>query len=398
MEKLPVQAQMLLDDFYAVNAFSQSTRLNYYKALLSYCRATGADGLGDLCNQNLAKWYSTLTREGYAPGSIFLYGNKLRSLYVHFLRQQGLRKGEAGLRASELFDAIPLGALRRAAAKANQLRDKLVSPQEFQALLNASDHPRVRAYLAMLYESACRPDELLRLRLRDIEWRDRYIQIRVCGKTGERTIPLVRSIPYLRAWLTVHPDRANPDAPLFLRQYRGRLSVVTVAGFQETFKYLRQKAGFKRHVNLYQLRHTRLTELAAKGLGEFHLKKVAGWTLNSDMAATYIHLSGEDCLASLLKLEGISTDNQPQAIESPIRLRQCPRCGSANEADAPICNHCNLILDDKAVHARIRLETETDGFMDVLINHPKVRSAIRQVLEELKANGKLPLQIEGVET
>jgi len=389
MEKLPEALQRLLDEFYSATPLSQSTQLCYHKAILSFWRATGNGSLGDLCNQALTKWYEALRAEDYAPGSIVHYMVKLRALYAFSIRQQGYKKSAAQAKAMELFEAIPLGALRRQAEKANRLRDKLVTPEEFAAILNAADHPRVRAFLVMLYESAARPDELLGLRIRDITWRDRYVTIRIAGKTGERTIPLVRSIPYLRAWLLVHPKKADPDAPLFIRPYKGRLEAVHVMGFEQTFKHLKQKAGITRRIHPYLFRHTRLTELTDRGLGEFHLKQFAGWTLDSRMAARYIHLSGRSSLTPILELEGIETRKDAEPHAQPIRLKVCPRCGSSNEMDATHCHLCHLILDDKLLHAKLEIEQRTDNFMDALISHPAVRSAIQEAVKELVANGKL---------
>ena len=67
----------------------------------------------------------------------------------------------------------------------NELRDKLVTPDEYDTLMVSTDHPRLRAILATLYESQGRPGEILGLRLRDLDFRERYAQIRVSGKTGE---------------------------------------------------------------------------------------------------------------------------------------------------------------------------------------------------------------------
>jgi hypothetical protein len=54
------------------------------------------------------------------------------------------------------------------------------------------------------------------------------------------------------------------------------------------------------------IRHTKLTELARAGVGEYVLKRFAGWTPNSKMAAKYIHLSGQDHIPAILRLEGVT--------------------------------------------------------------------------------------------
>ncbi len=55
----------------------------------------------------------------------------------------------------------------------------------------------------MSRDSACRPHELLKLRIKDIIFKltpdkKQYAEILVNGKTGTRHIPLIDSIPYVR--------------------------------------------------------------------------------------------------------------------------------------------------------------------------------------------------------
>jgi integrase len=69
---------------------------------------------------------------------------------------------------------------------------------------------RDRCYHVIARDSSCRPHELLRLKIRDVIFKmagDRqYAEILVNGKTGQRHIPLINSIPYLKDWLDDHPQ------------------------------------------------------------------------------------------------------------------------------------------------------------------------------------------------
>jgi integrase len=64
---------------------------------------------------------------------------------------------------------------------------------------------RDRCYHAMAKDSSCRPSEILNIRIKDIVFKmagDRqYAEVVVCGKTGQRHIPLINSIPYVKDWL-----------------------------------------------------------------------------------------------------------------------------------------------------------------------------------------------------
>jgi integrase/recombinase XerD len=77
---------------------------------------------------------------------------------------------------------------------------------------------RDRCYHTISRDTSCRPHEILGLRLKDIVFKmanDRqYAEVLVNEKTGCRTVPLINSIPYLRDWIDVHPQRTNPNAYL----------------------------------------------------------------------------------------------------------------------------------------------------------------------------------------
>jgi integrase len=60
---------------------------------------------------------------------------------------------------------------------------------------------RDKTYHTIARDSSCRPSELLRLRIKNINFmltvdKKQYAQITVNGKTGTRNIPLFNSVPY----------------------------------------------------------------------------------------------------------------------------------------------------------------------------------------------------------
>ena len=67
---------------------------------------------------------------------------------------------------------------------------------------------------------SARPNEILNLKIKDIIFKTSnkflYAEVLVNGKTGSRHILLIQSIPYIKGWLSNHPSRNNPNAPLFV--------------------------------------------------------------------------------------------------------------------------------------------------------------------------------------
>lgn len=83
---------------------------------------------------------------------------------------------------------------------------------------------RDKCYHMMSRDSSCRPHELLNIRIKDVVFKmvgynnndngRQYAEVVVNGKTGQRVIPLINSIPYLKEWMNDHPQSSNLDASL----------------------------------------------------------------------------------------------------------------------------------------------------------------------------------------
>lgn len=100
----------------------------------------------------------------------------------------------------------------------------LWSAEDDALFLKDCPNPRDRWYHAMSRDSAARPHELLKLRIKDVVFKltpdskKQYAEILVNGKTGTRPIPLIDSIPYIKDWITNHyPQSRNSKQHIALR-------------------------------------------------------------------------------------------------------------------------------------------------------------------------------------
>ena len=197
--------------------------------------------------------------------------------------------------------------------KANDIWTK----KEQVIFLQYCGNKRDRCYHAMAIDTSCRPNELLKLRIKDIAFKtaetSQYADVQVNGKTGTRPIPLINSLPYLKDWIGDHPQRTNPNAYLFcgLKKNFGRaltrsaLYSVYMHYREEVFPRLLQdtsvptadketiKELLKKPWNPYIQRHNSLTE-KAKILRESLLRIHAGWGQNSKMPQIYLHYYGNE--------------------------------------------------------------------------------------------------------
>jgi integrase len=79
---------------------------------------------------------------------------------------------------------------------------------------------RMKCFHMMAKDTSCRPHELLKLRIKDVNFKItpdkyQYAELLVNGKTGSRPLVLIDSIPYLKDYLDhEHPQPGNSNAIL----------------------------------------------------------------------------------------------------------------------------------------------------------------------------------------
>jgi Phage integrase family len=263
----------------------------------------------------------------------------------------------------------------------NYRPEDLWTADDVSIFLKYCPNKRDRCYLAMASDTSCRPHELLRLRIKDIVFKQspsglhhQYAEVMVNGKTGQRTLPLFNSLPYIKECLSEHPTQGNGDSFLFIS--RAHVSFgrpLSTHGLMEQFQKIYRRSYFPRlvlddpdippedkarikmlltrHWNLYVQRHSALTE-KAKILREPVLRQHAGWSPNSKMPQLYIHFFANESSQSLLEAYGIETgddqeghQHQKQHTRSlKLRLMQCPNCSEPNKRDAKFCARCKMVL------------------------------------------------------
>jgi integrase/recombinase XerD len=236
----------------------------------------------------------------------------------------------------------------------------------------------------MSRDSAARPHELLKLRIKDVVFKltpdskKQYAEILVNGKTGTRPIPLIDSIPYIKDWITNHhPQAGNPSSILLCgfgkslnRAIHVRSLHKVYQGYKNKFfpKLLdnadvppedKQKIGelLKKPWNPYIRRHSSLTEKSGI-LKEHHLRQFAGWSAGSNMHLKYLHYFGNESNDSILQAYGII----PKDLEAAdvLRPKQCPNCNEPNKPDSKFCTKCRMVLTYDAYNETLEGQKQKD--------------------------------------
>ena len=181
----------------------------------------------------------------------------------------------------------------------------------------------------------------MNIKLKDISFSNGMAKIRVSGKTGQRQIPVIKAESLIRQQIENHPAKSNPEAYLWYRNsgYHGRLSWNTIHSLLKT---LSRKAGIKKKTNPHSFRHARATKLA-EIFNEAQLREFFGWTKNSDMPSTYIHLSSKSIEDPLLEQAGLKEKNNKES--EVLKQKVCPKCKKTNPATRTFCIECETPLD-----------------------------------------------------
>ena len=257
----------------------------------------------------------------------------------------------------------------------------LLTLDELNAIINQTTNKRDRAMLWVLFEGAFRPGELLHLRVGGIDFRDDHVIVSTFGKTGNKSVALVVSFKPLLEWLDEHPLKDDPNAPLWYSLWKSsKTKRVSYGYLREHLKRCKEKAGIKKRVWNYLMRHSQLTHLAKK-LSDQTLRVYGNWKPGSKMTARYVHLSGKDAENAILELHGIKQKDDSNAI---AQLRKCPRCEHDNTPERQRCAKCGYILDVKLLEKTTISQQHTmDSVVHRLKNMEKLGDKIDLIFEEL---------------
>jgi integrase len=249
-------------------------------------------------------------------------------------------------------------------------RDDLFTEDELKQLLKNFTNTRDRAFTYVLYESAARPGELFDCTIADVTSNGKgdFIFLEGAKGTPDRTNQLVRSGRVLHEWIAQHPlggefgDIEDPSAPLWVKTEQqackhcsdiptfhsdsctyesNPADPLKDAAFRRRFKDACERAGIPENKRRpYNLRHTRLTEVATF-MGYEQLNKFAGWKPGSDRAKVYVHLNNDDVNQAIREEYGLdSGSEEEQSI-------QCSFCGTENESQYSECRNCGRPLSLK---------------------------------------------------
>ena len=303
------------------------------------------------CMRYLAKWLKKLFGEASKEDLLSLVGDLEAMEYAEWTKYDFkiiLKLFYKWLKGNDEEYPLEVKWLKpKLRNTAHKLPEELLTEEEVLRMARVANHLRDKALVLVLYESGCRIGEMLSLKMKNISFDQYGAVLRVTGKTGDRRVRIINSAPALTAWLDLYEHRSEPDAALWpprSNNYYKKGQSAESASIYVLLKELAVKAGIHKKVYPHLFRHSRATALATK-FTEAQMKEYFGWTQSSEMAATYVHLSGRDVDNTLLEIYQIKQATSAQQTQT-IQTKQCPRCKETNSPISRYCYKCGNPLED----------------------------------------------------
>lgn len=222
-----------------------------------------------------------------------------------------------------------------------KLPEEILTKEEVLRMVENCQNIRDKALIISLWESGCRINELLNVKLKDIEFDDYGLTMLITGgkekteKTISRKLRLVTAVPYIS--MLLKEKKKDKEDYLFTTKNNNRISEWRVRCI---LLDIAKKCNIVKPVNPHAFRHSRATYLA-RILTEQELKLQMGWTNSSKMASVYIHLSGKDLDDSMLKkVYGLMPEEKREKETQNI----CLICHERNPIESQYCRSCGNIL------------------------------------------------------
>ena len=163
----------------------------------------------------------------------------------------------------------------------------ILNHQELKELFAVPTLLKQRVVLTLIYSAGLRGQEVINLKIPDVDFERKVIHIRQSKYKKDRIVPLAESMAVgLKKYLSAE----NPHVWLFNgKEPDGRYSV---QGLSWVMRENLKKTSIKKDVNLHSLRHSYATHLLEQGLNIVTLKELLG---HADITTTMLYLHVAQC-------------------------------------------------------------------------------------------------------
>jgi integrase/recombinase XerD len=249
----------------------QSTFTNL-DIFLSFVKASGKSHLEEITREDLFAFIEHEQDRGMKPVTVHTRLGRIKA-FIHFLVEQGVVRGDI--------------LTRRLTVKIPDSLPRAMEPMDVKELLSVIDNTRDRAMIVVLLRTGMRIGELLSLLVREVNLKERRIEIYEAEKTRVGRVVYLSedALVCLKAWFKQRD--ANKQLVFYAK---GRHSM-TYANARLVFaKYLAKAGLSQRGYTLHCLRHTCASELLNAGMRLECLQQLLGHS-TIEMTRRYARLT-----------------------------------------------------------------------------------------------------------
>jgi integrase len=219
----------------------------------------------------------------------------------------------------------------------------ILTADEINVIVRAIESLKYKALTTLLYESAARPEELLKLKWNDVHLDKGEVKLYSSKTRRTRVVPIKECIGHLRRYKQecFFPP-AKPGDYVFPSP-RNEQKHLTVSSLDDFFRKLEKRLKFAKHLFPYLFRHSRLT-LLHKKLSPKCYEKIPGHSIELG-TKRYAHLSNDDVreemFAKIFAVEELGEEDNKKLVELEHRIRKLEATIHA------IIDKANIVLDTR---------------------------------------------------
>jgi len=254
-------------------------------------------------------------------------------------------------------------AVRHLAGKSDKSREKLRKDkftwEEFEKILNYfSNDSRMQCYLTLSLESLARPQELLYLRIGNIELHQNYARIFISehGKEGVGLLQCIDSYPYLLKCLESHPLKQDKNAFLFINTgTTNRCKQLKPSNINKMISIACKELQINKPITCYSLKRNGVTIRRLRGESDVEIQHAARWS-DPGRLKTYDLSSQDEAFKLALQKRGIiKTDKNSGEL---LKTKTCHFCNETVGFGEIICPKCRHPLDREIAVNEIKKDDE----------------------------------------
>jgi len=225
-------------------------------------------------------------------------------------------------------------------------RDKF-SWEEFESIIEYfKDKPCIQAYITLAVESLGRPQEILYMRIKDLELHENYAKLHISehGKEGIGILQCIDSFPYVLKWYDCHPLKKNKESFLFLNDKDGQLTPKVV---NNSIKKACRHLEIDKPITCYSLKRNGVTFCRLRGESDMEIQHKARWT-STKYLKNYDLSNQEDSFKIALAKRGLIKEEKFK--EFLPETKNCGICGEKNIGfTEELCPNCKRSLDREKI-------------------------------------------------